>query len=406
MSLALAMTISFGILSTSCVDNQLSPQVEAIRTQQVEWMKAKIAAESAATALQNVAVDYQKAILAKQLIDNAQATAMNDLLLKDKTTANLQAQLNYDKAKALADVAYAQALTQLEQEKTNLANAQAALAAAAQTAASNSATAKGATAATYYANYKAQTDLVAARTATKLANEKQIADNNLAITYASANSAIATQQLQTQKLTQQANLAAYNAELAVYNSTATDPASIQAKINTLKIQKAKYQASFDSCKLVVTNKDNDINSKNAVVIAASNTITNYASLKATWSNQQNDSTNQEATVLATTKNIVTLNKSLTDNTADLATKQAIYIDAKANSDAKQATYDALKAVTDAANTTLVKANAALTLANSNLAADPANAALITAQATAQTAQTTAQTAYNTAVGKSLKSKEP
>ena len=106
-SLALAMTMSFGILSTSCVDNQVSPQVEAIRTQQVEWMKAKIAAEQASIALQNVAVDYQKAVLANQLIVNAQATAMNDLLLKDKNIAILNAQLSYDNAKTQSDLTYA-----------------------------------------------------------------------------------------------------------------------------------------------------------------------------------------------------------------------------------------------------------------------------------------------------------
>jgi len=47
---ALILLVAVAISTVSCVDNAVSPQVEAIRSQQVEWMKAKTAGEVLANA--------------------------------------------------------------------------------------------------------------------------------------------------------------------------------------------------------------------------------------------------------------------------------------------------------------------------------------------------------------------
>jgi hypothetical protein len=409
--LAVAL-ITIGFLSVSCVDNAVSPLVEAIRTQQVEWMKAKTASEVALAAVQTALADYQKAQTANQISQTATAAALaaenlkqlaaiNALTLisqaeKDRATAALNAQnektaqMAYDIAKAKNDVTYAQYQTQLATEKVNLANATAALAAATVTANNTNAT-------NYYNSYVAASNNVVALTTTKMQYAKQIADDNAAIAYATTGSTISTEQLANNKKSYQNTLAAQQASLAYLNATATDPVSIQTQIDNLNKLNAKYQVSIDSCTLVITNKDNDIAAKNAAYFAAGTTVTTYLNLKSTWTTQQTDSTTKEATLVTITKSIATYATTLAADNITAATQLGIYNDAKANSDAKQATYDALKTSSDAAYVTYTKANAALTLATTNLAADPTNAALITAKANATTAVTNATTAYNAAI---------
>lgn len=387
------IVISF--FTASCVDNVVSPQVEAIRTQQVEWMKAKTATELALAAMQNAQVAYQQAQTAILIKDSAYVDAVNAINLKNAALDNLQKQLAYDNAKAANDVALANYQTQLTQAKIDLANALANLA-------TITANANTADATTDYNNYVAQANIVSQLTSQKLTNAKQIADDNIALTFGVNNLAIYTQQIGYNKTTAQNQLAAETAALAVYNATATDPASVQTQIDNLTKLNAKYQSSIDSANLVITNKTNDKNTKYANYNAAETTITNYTTYTVTWISQQADSISKEAAIVTTNKSIATLTNQLTTNNAIVATNLAIYTDSKTNSDAKQATYNSLFPVSDADYSAVQKANNALSIATANLAADPANTDLLNAKKAAQTAQTTAQATYTADLAKTNK----
>lgn len=406
-----AFLVALSLFSVSCVDNTVSPQVEAIRAQQVEWMKAKTATELAVAAVQTAEVDFKKAATANQISQTAtaaalaaetlkQTIALNALAFtsqveKDRAVAALNAQnektaqMAYDRAKADNDQQYALYLTKLATDKLTLATATAALAKATEDAKNTNAT-------TYYANYKALVDDVVALSITKASKAKLIADNTTAITFATTTSANATAALTNQKTAAQNTLVAQNASLASLIATATDPISIQTKIDNLKKINATYQVSIDSVNLVLQNKTNDIASKNAVYIAATTTISNYVTLKGALSGYQTDSIAKESAIVSATLSISTQTTLYASQSADAAAKLAYYSNAKTISDAKQATYDALKGVSDAANYTLQNANNALSIATANLASDPVSAPFIIAKASAQTAQSNAQTAYNTA----------
>ena len=95
------MAIAF--TTTSCVDNTVSPQVEAIRGQQVEWMKAKVASANALAAMDSIKNAYQILLNANQLLVNTNLDRTN--------------QLTYDKAKADNATALKQAEVNLQIQK-------------------------------------------------------------------------------------------------------------------------------------------------------------------------------------------------------------------------------------------------------------------------------------------------
>jgi hypothetical protein len=71
-----AVAVSF----VSCVDDAVSPQVEAIRGQQVEWMKAKTAAEQATADMTRAEIVYKAGALANQTaLNNAEVANQNAL---------------------------------------------------------------------------------------------------------------------------------------------------------------------------------------------------------------------------------------------------------------------------------------------------------------------------------------
>jgi hypothetical protein len=71
-----AVAVSF----VSCVDDAVSPQVEAIRGQQVEWMKAKTAAEQATADMTRAEIVYKAGTLANQTaLNNAEVANQNAL---------------------------------------------------------------------------------------------------------------------------------------------------------------------------------------------------------------------------------------------------------------------------------------------------------------------------------------
>lgn len=79
---ALILLVAVAISTVSCVDNAVSPQVEAIRTQQVEWMKAKTAGQVAINDMQTASNAYDaasRAILLKQdELGYIKAVALNE----------------------------------------------------------------------------------------------------------------------------------------------------------------------------------------------------------------------------------------------------------------------------------------------------------------------------------------
>ena len=104
---ALILLIALAISTVSCVDNTVSPQVEAIRAQQVEWMKAKTALATADANFRKAQADFEAAnnaliIKTKELDYNlAVATNASNLKQAEANLANAKANLQ----RALNDLA-------------------------------------------------------------------------------------------------------------------------------------------------------------------------------------------------------------------------------------------------------------------------------------------------------------
>ena len=99
---ALILLVAVAISTVSCVDNAVSPQVEAIRTQQVEWMKAKtagqVALNDAKTALNTHEAATNAILLKTDELTYAVAVADNATALKAAEVALANAKLNLQTA--------------------------------------------------------------------------------------------------------------------------------------------------------------------------------------------------------------------------------------------------------------------------------------------------------------------
>ena len=92
---ALILLIALAISTVSCVDNTVSPQVEAIRAQQVEWMKAKTALATADANFRKAQADFEAANNAFRLKETEAFLAIS---LKEAEASLANAKANLERA--------------------------------------------------------------------------------------------------------------------------------------------------------------------------------------------------------------------------------------------------------------------------------------------------------------------
>jgi len=257
MKLFPVVLIAIAFFTASCVDNTVSPQVEAIRGQQVEWMKAKTATEAALAAFQTAQTDYRKAqtdALAKQTAFD-EATRSWDLKTRE---------LTYNFNKANNDVLLAQAQNDLALAQNNLKYQLAQTAITIEGLNSNKANAD-------YQNYQSQANILYGLYQTRLNTQSQIdqAKLTLATNLNTFDDQISSAQanLDSYKTT----LATYNANLATLNSgsSASDIAKSLANTNTV------LELKDDSLRTVRNNSYNAYSTAYSNAFSLQNTITTY-----------------------------------------------------------------------------------------------------------------------------------
>jgi len=376
----LLIAIAFG--TASCVDNAVSPQVEAIRTQQVEWMKAKTATEVALAALNSAAVKYKlsnDSLLLKLTASNNNLTIANNVALLKKAEADLATQdLALKTALNALAVAVAKSGDDLAQE--------------------------------YYTNYSAQATALSALHTSRLATQGSLATQNILL---ASNSFGGTLFLDNYKKSQQVlidadnlTLVAQKASLATLNSVVADPTSIQTEINALT--KTNYDLAISKDKL-----NNDLVKATNTVTVATKIYTDGQTVISTMTTLKNSLRSNSLTISTQDKTIIAANVTLSDanlalitRKTELANKTTIYQNEKVNYDAKVTLFNTANLNKDAAQNSYNIKIAATTTALNNANGNTANAAYIAAKDisdaafsvlnTAKSDLTTATTAKNTA----------
>jgi len=250
------LLIAIAFFTASCVDNKISSEVEAIRGQQVEWMKAKTATETALVAMKTADADYRKAQTDAVTKQTAFDEATRSWNLKDR-------ELSYNLAKAQNDVDLAAA-------KNALATKQAELNAALATYAASVANSKSNEATTDFLKYKDQVDQLAGLYSQRSTLQTNLANAKLAATAGVDAAASTAKSLQSSIDALKVILATQNATLATLNSALGASTFVSAN-QTISLKKDSLNAIY------YTNSTN-ISTANANVRNLQYTIASYNNL--------------------------------------------------------------------------------------------------------------------------------
>ena len=403
----LIVLIAVAISSVSCVDNLVSPQVEAIREQQVEWMKAKTASELALgemtkatiafnaatianqTALNNANIASQAAATANQnavtaglVISNAYAQSLNALLLKNK-------ELDYNLAVASNALALKNAEVSLAIANLNLEKALNDLKLAVAKSGDDLAQ-------EYYTNYSAKANELSNLYNIRLGKQSEIARSKLLL---SEETGILNNFLKLKQITIDADnllLTSQKVALATLKAVITDPTSLQTEINTLNSTNIALNASKDKL-------NNDLVKANSNKEVALKVYTDGQAIISKMSVYKNDLntvnlniTNQDKSILDKETLLSDAKSVFISKTLGLTNAKAIYAQEKANFDVKVSLYNAALAIRVEKKSALdIKLNAT-SIAYSNWDKVTADANKIIWQ-NAKILSDAAQLAYNTAL---------
>jgi len=257
MKLFPVVIIAIAFFTASCVDNTVSPQVEAIRGQQVEWMKAKTATELALAAFQTAQVDYQKAVTDARAKQTAfdEATRSWDLKTQEAT---------YNYYKANNDVLLATA-------QNNLALAQNNLKYQLANTANNIASLNSSKATADYQNYQNQANVLYGLYQDELTLQGRI-DN------AKADLASNLTSYDNQLNSVQAIIDSYKTTLATYNATLTtlnSGSSASEIVKSLANTNTVLELKDDSLQTLSSNSYNTYLIAYSNASSLQNTITTY-----------------------------------------------------------------------------------------------------------------------------------
>ncbi|ADQ80583.1 hypothetical protein Palpr_2451 [Paludibacter propionicigenes WB4] len=251
------LLIVIAFCTASCVDNVVSSQVEAIRGQQVEWMKAKTATETALAAMKAADADYRKAeidALTKQTAFN-EASRSWDLKTQEAT-------YNYNKANL--DILLATAQNNLAIAQDNLKKQ---LAITANTIAGLNSS----KAATDYQNYQTEANKLYALYQSRLNTQGQIdqAKLTLATNLNTIDDQISNAQASIDSY--KTSLAAANVTLATLNSSSSSSDIVKSLNNANTVLNLR----MDSLNRVSSNSYNAYSMAKLNVYNLQNTITTY-----------------------------------------------------------------------------------------------------------------------------------
>ena len=118
---------ALAISAVSCVDDSVSPQVEAIRAQQVEFMKAKTLTEQAMAEFQKAEAAYKNGLAAVQNANAAEQIRVTAFDKENSVWTLKLAELNYKVAEANQKALLKNAETALVTAESNLAIAMVAM---------------------------------------------------------------------------------------------------------------------------------------------------------------------------------------------------------------------------------------------------------------------------------------
>jgi len=321
--------IAIAIGTASCVDNVVSPQVEAIRTQQVEWMKAKTATEVALAAMNTAAVKFKlsnDSLILKLNESNNNLLIANNVALLKKAEADLAIQdLALKNALNTLAIAVAKSGDDLAQE--------------------------------YYANYAAQATALSTLNASRLTTQGSLAVENLLL---ASNTLGGSLFLDNFKNAQQVlidkdnvTLLAQKAALASLNSVVADPASVQTEINSLTKTNSDLNISKDKLNLDLAKANNAVSVATKIYDDGQDVISKMATLKIDLRLVSLDIISQDKAIADAEVDLSDANTMLIAKKTNLVNAKAIYTQEKANYDGKLSTFDT---ATDVYNASLVDFN--------------------------------------------------
>ena len=224
---SLIALIAVAISTVSCVDDAVSPQVEAIREQQVEWMKAKTGTELALAEMKKAETAYQIALTANQVEVTAFLKADNILTLQTK-------ELAYKKAQADNLTALKQAEANLKLAELNLENALNNLALAV-------ANSKDDQAQEYYDNYSGEVSKLSPLYSERLEIENSIAEDKLMLAFGTNLLVNFTTKTNLDIADKKLELKAQEESLKSLVLVAANPAAVEAEIDALTLANNKIK---------------------------------------------------------------------------------------------------------------------------------------------------------------------
>jgi len=228
----------------SCVDDAVSPQVEAIREQQVEFMKAKTGTELAMADLEKANTAFRAAEAVAKELENSLNKEQNVFTLKER-------QLAFDLAGFTQEQAIFDAKADLEKAKLNLIIALSALEA-------QVANAKDDKAIAYFGNYKVQADDLAALYTKRGTNSTDLAKKELAI----LNDVDVVKNYRDNKNAEikyeNTLLVAEQASLKIQKSVIENQTNVNKEIDALELTNDGINKSIASKKIDLAKANNDV----------------------------------------------------------------------------------------------------------------------------------------------------
>jgi hypothetical protein len=262
---SLIALIAVAISTVSCVDDSVSPQVEAIRAQQVEWMKAKTGTELAVAEMKKAETAYQILVNANQVEVTAFLKADNILTLQTK-------ELAYKKAQADNLAAIKQAEANLKIAELNLENALNNLALAV-------ANSKDDQAQVYYDNYSDELTKLFPLYSERLEIENSIAQDELMLAFGTNLLVNFTTKTNLDIADKKLELKAQEESLKSLVLVAANPAAVEAEIDALTLANNKIKKDIASLNIQKATADNNTIQADKAYEAGQDTIKKMSDYK-------------------------------------------------------------------------------------------------------------------------------
>lgn len=385
---ALIALIAVAISTVSCVDNEVSPQVEAIREQQVEWMKAKTGTELALAEMKKAETAYQIAETARENALTAGILELNAFDKADNVWKLKTKELLY--TTAVADNA-----ADVKEAEERLAKADLNLKEALNDLALAVAASKDDQAQMYYANYAAEANKLSNLYTQRLNLQSSIANNTFVLSTdtGTLNNFLKVTQIDIDS--DKALLVSQKAALATLKAVIADPTSIETEINTLNSANITLNASKDKLNVEEVKATNERNVAQTVYSVGTAIIVKMEGYKSSLNNVELAIATQDKTIIDEQKDLSDALSILVAEKLVLTNAQAVYTEKKAFFDARVTVHVSAKA-TKAQTLSTLKLKEAATV-SAQLKFDEDNSvANATALSNAQLAENTALTADTTA----------